>query len=209
MKHAVSAILVLGLMSHSSPSYAQREDRREVAYRALTQDEFARSITMNDDPLNPDIRIDTRQGYRDYQFSFGPREDQFLRASILRTSGEIISQAYVTAEANTSAALQPTTASFEHTLSARPVTRVALDVRACGRSGCIYYEEMVFELPPDDIEALIGAMVERGDAFVRFRIHGQSGRQRDGRFHVSELRAFLAALEPYVLQPTPAPTSGD
>lgn len=182
------ALSAIALASACATSQTPAE--REAQFIELSPAHFTEQLEVVDDPLNHDIRINTRPGWRDYQFSFGPRNDQFLRASLSRNGSVSILQAYVTAEANTSSALQPVSVNFEHTIELRDVDRVDLDVRSCSSSGCLYYEQMVFDLTLAEIDQLIAGIEARSDRVVRFRIQGLSGRQHDGRFHVSELRAF-------------------
>jgi len=193
--HAKTALLSSILtIATSGCATTQSPEERELEFLALSPAHFTQSLSVTDDPLNPDVRINTRAGWRDYQFSFGPRDDQFLRASLPRNEGIAVLQAYVTAEANTTSALQPVSVNFEHSVEARDVDRVNLDVRSCSRNSCIYYEEMVFDLTLAEINQLITGIEDRSHPVVRFRIQGLSGRQRDGRFHISELRAFRDAV---------------
>ena len=189
---ALAGLAVAGCATSQTP------EEREASFLGLTQGHFAETVAVIDDPLNSSIRINTRAGYRDYQFSFGPRDDQFLRAYVPRGEGPLSLQGYVTSEINAHSALQPTNVNFEHTLALRDVTRVNLDVRFCGGSGCLYYEEMVFDITAGELEELISEMERRQELFVRFRIQGLSGLQRDGRFHVSELKAFQTAFQQHM-----------
>ena len=65
----------------------------------------------------------------------------------------------------------------------------------CSYGTCIHYEDMVFEFSPDELNAVIAAMEERGERVLNFRIKGQSGRDRNGRFHINELKAFQEAVK--------------
>ena len=186
----------LALMSLRACAIAPTLEEREAAFLALPQSQFQSAMVVEDDPLDPNVTIHTRGGYRDYVFDFGAREDQFLRALAFRESGKLTLQAYVTSEINGSW-LTPVSASFPHTLSTRRVDRLHFDVN-CATYGCRHYEEMVFEFTPDELDDVIAATEARGETVFAFRIKGQSGIDRDGRFHINELKAFHEAIEPYV-----------
>ena len=172
-------------------------EEREAAYLGLSEAHWQSTLNRVDDPLNPTIEIDTRAGYRDYPFSFGPKDDQFLRARVPRNESTILLQGYVTSEIRGNW-LMPQSVGFADVIPSRGVSRVSFDVYGCGggiAGDCLYYEEMVFDLSLEDLDALIEHAEKSSERFVRFRVQGQSGIDRDGRFHLNELKAMREALE--------------
>lgn len=169
-------------------------EEQEAAYLAMTQEAFASGLTVIDDPLNPSVEINTQGAYRDYKFSFGPHEDQFLRGYQFRDTGHVALQAYVTSDIN-GTWLHPVSVSFLHTLSTRDVERIGFDANRCTTYGCMHKEDMYFLFSTDELDQVIEAMETRGETTFAFRIQGQSGIDRDGRFHINELRAFREAVK--------------
>ena len=90
-------------------------EEREQAYLALTDQHFVDTLNVVDDPLNPSVEIDTRAGHRDYIFSWGLKNDQFLRANIFRETGNISIQGYVLVE-TTGDFLRGQQVRFEHSI---------------------------------------------------------------------------------------------
>lgn len=96
MKHtAVALAALVALTSVAGCAITPTLEEREQSFQALSLDHFRNGIDFVDDPLNPTINLNTRPGYQDYQFSFGPREDQFLRAMKFRETGDISLQGAV------------------------------------------------------------------------------------------------------------------
>tara|TARA_R110002072_G_scaffold20532_3_gene74304 strand:- start:355 stop:969 length:615 start_codon:yes stop_codon:yes gene_type:complete len=168
-------------------------EEREQSYLSLSEDHFRSTLNVVDDPLNPSINISTRESYQDYQFSFGPKDDQFLRGMKFRDTGKVVLQGYVTSDIN-GIWLSPVSITFEHTLSTRPVDRIGFDANRCSSYGCMHYEEMVFALTLEELDVVIAALEQRGETTLKFRIKGQNGVDRDGRFHANELKAFRGAV---------------
>ena len=167
-------------------------DEREDAYLALTTAHFTETLSIVDDPLNPTIEMDTMAGHRDYIFSWGLKNDQFLRANIIRESGEAIIQGYVLVE-TTGGFLGGSTITFAHSIDSRMVDRINFDVN-CNSATCVHTEHLVFDLALDEIAAAIAEADRREELTLPFRVKGQSGQDRDGRFHVNEMRAFRDAV---------------
>ena len=184
------------LLGLSACAIAPTPQEREAAFLALPLSHFQNNMYIKDDPLDPNITIHTRLGYRDYVFDFGAKEDQFLRALVFREDGKVALQAYVTSDTSGSW-LHPVSVSFPHTLSTRRVDRLHFDVN-CATYGCRHYEEMVFEFTPEELDDVIKAMDARKELVFAFRIKGQSGIDRDGRFHISELEAFREVVASYL-----------
>lgn len=53
---------------------------------------------------------------------------------------------------------------------------------------------MVFEFTPEELDQVIADMEPKGETVFAFRIQSQSGVDRDGRFHINELKAFRDAV---------------
>lgn len=179
----------------SACAVAPTLEEREQAYLALTDQHFEDTLNVVDDPLNPSVEIDTRAGHRDYIFSWGLRNDQFLRANIFRETGNISIQGYVLVE-TTGDFLRGQQVRFAHSISDRPVDRIAFDVN-CNAASCIHREDIVFSLTQEELEAAVLEAEARGEQTLIFRIQGQSGQDRDGRFHIGEVKALLGAFEEY------------
>lgn len=177
----------------SACAVAPTLEEREQVYLALSDQHFEDTLIIVDDPLNPSIEIDTEQGHRDYIFSWGLKNDQFLRANIIRDSDTVLIQGYVIVE-TTGDFLQGTSVSFAHSIDRRDVDRINFDVN-CNSATCVHREDVVFEFTPDELQAAITEAERRGEKTLIFRIQGQSGQDRDGRFHVGEVKALLAAIE--------------
>lgn len=188
---AIAAITVLTMVSGCASIPTPEE--RDGAFLMMSQADFAKGVSVVDDPLNPSIEISTKDAWRDYQFSFGPHEDQFLRGYKFRDTGNIALQGYVTSDRN-GTWLRPMSVTFAHTLSTRDVDRISFDVRGCSRYGCMHREDMVFLFSPEELDEVISALEARSEALFVFRIQGQSGVDRDGQFHVNELKAFREAV---------------
>ena len=169
-------------------------EERENAFLTMTEPHFAAGVSVVDDPLNPSIEINTRGSYQDFQFVWGPQEDQFLRGYKFRETGHVAVQGYVTSDIN-GTWLHPVSVTFQHTLSTRPVDRVSFDANRCSSYGCMHREDMVFEFTPEELDQVIADMKAKGETVFAFRIQGQSGVDRDGRFHVNELKAFRDAVK--------------
>lgn len=189
-----TALALFAAISVAGCAITPTLEEREQSFQALSLDHFRSGIDFLDDPLTPTINLNTRPGYQDYQFSCRPREDQFLRAMKFRESGNITLQAYVTSDRN-SQWLMPTSVTFPHTLSTRKVDRIGSDVSRCTSYGCMTSEEMIFEITPEELDAVISAMEARNERVLDFRIKGQTGVDRDGRFHINELKAFREAVK--------------
>jgi hypothetical protein len=168
-------------------------EERENTFLAMTEPDLAAGVSVVDDSLNPSIEINTRGAYQDFQFIWGPQEDQFLRGYKFRDTGRVVLQGYVTSEIN-GTWLHPVSATFQHTLSTRPVERVSFDANRCSSYGCMHREDMVFEFTPEELDQVIADMEAKGETIFAFRIQGQSGVDRDGRFHINELKAFRDAV---------------
>lgn len=188
------ALAIVPLLMATSCAAVPTAAEQEAAFLALTEAHFRDTITIEDDPLDPNITIDTHLGYQQTAL-FAPKQDQFLRGLAFRENGLLILQAYVTSDTRGSW-LFPTQASFAHTLSLRPVTTVHSDVD-CGYTPCRHYEHVVFEFTPEELDAVIAEIEVRGEQTLAYRILGQSGLDRDGLFHVNELKAFREATMPY------------
>lgn len=167
-------------------------EEREQAYLSLSDRHFEDTINVVDDPLNPSVEIDTRAGHRDYVFSWGLRNDQFLRANIFRETGNISIQGYVLVQ-TTGDFLRGRQVRFEHSIDDRPVDRIDFDVN-CNAASCVHSEDIVFSLTREELEAAVSEAEARGQQTLIFRIQGQSGQDRDGRFHVGEVKALLGAV---------------
>lgn len=163
-------------------------EERENTFLTMTEPDFSVGVSVVDDPLNPSIEINTRGTYRDFQFSWSPLEDQFLRGYKFRETGQAALQGYV------GTWLHPVSVTFQHTLSTRPVERVSFDANRCSSYGCMHREDMVFEFTPEELDQVIADMEAKGEKVFAFRIRGQSGVDRDGRFHLNELKAFRTAV---------------
>mgnify|MGYP003637396249 CR=1 FL=1 len=168
-------------------------EERENAFLTMTEPDFTAGVSVVDDPLNPSIEINTRGSYQDFQFVWGPQEDQFLRGYKFRETGHVALQGYVTSDIN-GTWLHPVSVTFRHTLSARPVDRISFDANRCSSYGCMHREDMVFEFTPEELDQVIADMEAKDETAFAFRIQGQSGVDRDGRFHLNELKAFRIAV---------------
>lgn len=166
-------------------------EERQAAFRALPQSYFQDRIVVEDDPLNPSIRINTRNSFHDLSVS----NDQFLRASIMRGSGTLLLQVYVTTR-TLDGWFQPSRVTFLHTLSDRSVRRLAFDVN-CQNLGCRHYEDMAFDISAAELDGMIEALEAKGETAFVFRVHGRSGLHHDGVFHINELKAFRDVIAPY------------
>lgn len=167
-------------------------EEREQVYLALGDLHFEDTLIIVDDPLNPSIEIDTEQGHRDYIFSWGLKNDQFLRANIIRDRGTVLIQGYVIVE-TTGEFLRGTSVSFTHSIDRRDVDRISFDVN-CNAATCVHREDIVFDLTADELRAAIIEAERLGEKTLIFRIQGQSGQDRDGRFHIGEMKALLRAI---------------
>lgn len=190
----VQTLLISGALlgAVTACAVAPTLEEREQVYLALSDQHFEDTLNVVDDPLNPSIEIDTRAGHRDYIFSWGLKNDQFLRADIFRETGNISIQGYVLVE-TTGDFLRGQQVRFEHSASDRPVDRIAFDVN-CNAASCVHHEDIVFSLTQEELEAAVSEAEARGEQTLVFRIQGQSGQDRDGRFHVGELKALLGAI---------------
>ncbi|MEM1154564.1 MAG: hypothetical protein AAGI44_10505 [Pseudomonadota bacterium] len=168
-------------------------EEREASYVALSEQHFTDTLNIVDDPLNPSIEIDTRAGHRDYVFSWELQNDQFLRAFVARESGSVSLQAYVRTQIP-GVFLRGTSVTFAHTMETRAVDRIGFDAN-CSGGRCINSEDVVFSITVDELSAAVEEAERRAERTLVFRIQGQSGRDRDGRFHIEEARAMLSALE--------------
>jgi len=74
------------------------------------------------------------------------------------------------------------------------VDRISFDVN-CNAASCVHREDIVFELTANELRAAIGEAERRDEKTLIFRIQGQSGQDRDGRLHIGEVKALLAAIE--------------
>ncbi|MCR9224353.1 MAG: hypothetical protein NXH70_09800 [Hyphomonas sp.] len=181
---------LVGLMS--ACAVAPTLEEREQIYLALSDQHFEETLNAVDDPLNPSIEIDTERGHRDYIFSWGLKNDQFLRANIIRESGTVLIQGYVLVE-TTGDFLRGTSVSFAHSIDRRDVDRIGFDV-SCNASVCVHREDVVFELTREELQTAVTEAERLGERTLVFRIQGQSGQDRDGRFHVGEVKALLGAV---------------
>lgn len=187
MKTIVWSGVMLGAVA--ACAVAPTLEEREQVYLALSDQHFQDTLNVVDDPLNPSIEIDTRAGHRDYIFSWGLKNDQFLRADIFRETGNISIQGYVLVE-TTGDFLRGQQVRFEHSISDRSVDRIGFDVN-CNAASCVHREDIVFSLTQDELEAAVTEAEVRSEQTLIFRIQGQSGQDRDGRFHVGEVKALL------------------
>lgn len=185
------SITVLAIVS--ACAVAPTLEEREQVYLALSDQHFEDTLIIVDDPLNPSIEIDTERGHRDYIFSWGLKNDQFLRANIIRDSGTILIQGYVIVE-TTDDFLRGTSVSFAHSIDRRDVDRIGFDVN-CNAASCVHKEDIVFEFTADELQAAIDEAERRNEKTLMFRIQGQSGQDRDGRFHIGEVKALLQAIQ--------------
>jgi len=169
-------------------------EERETAFLTRTTPDFAAGIKVIDDPLNPTIEINTIAAYQDYQFSWGPQEDQFLRAYKFRDTGNVTLQGYVVSDIH-GTWLHPISVTFQDTLSTRQVDRINYEAHHCSAQGCMHREDIVFEFTTEELDQVIADMEVKGDTVFVFRIQGRSGVDRDGRFHINELKAFRDAVK--------------
>ncbi|MBB35451.1 MAG: hypothetical protein CME88_05950 [Hirschia sp.] len=196
MNLSIKTIILAGLVSVSTACAGiSTPSQREETYLSLDVAFFLQNLEVVDDPLNPTIELNTRAAVLDHRLTPDATGDQFLRANIHRESGDILLQGYVTNK-STAGWLKPTMVVFEHSLSSRDVVRVATDVD-CSQYGCMHYEDMVFSITPEELDTTIAETEAQGARFIRFRIQGQSGVDRDGRFHVAEMAAMRSVLAEY------------
>lgn len=186
--------MITGAMSLalSSCAITPTQEEHDASFQRLTIQDFSSSILIEDDPLEPAIRISTQNGFQDYLNIFMPKNDQFLRGMKFRDSGNIVLQGYVTNE-DYSDWFQPYQITFLHGLTDRSVERVHFDAR-CSSVGCSHFEDAVFNFTLEELNTVIDGLEKLGVTQLEFRIHGRSGRNRDGRFHLSELIAFRDAV---------------
>lgn len=190
MRRAHPVILSISLLALvGACAVAPTLEERETSYLELSDQHFVDTLSVVDDPLNHSIEINTRAGHRDYIFSWGLRNDQFLRANIFRESGNVSIQGYVQVQ-TTGDFLRGSTVTFAHTIGTRAVERIGFDVD-CNTASCIHSEDVVFNLTADELEDAISEAERRGERTLDFRIQGQSGQDRDGRFHIGEVKALL------------------
>ena len=166
----------------------------EANFMALEGAHFFESLNIVDDPLNPSVEIDTRGAHRDYQYDFDLQNDQFLRTNIFRETGNIAIQGYVISE-SLEDWLSPTQVTFSTGLKTRSVDRLDFDVNCNSFGGCRHTEVMVFNISQAELRQTILELETSGDVILSFRIQGQKGWDRDGRFHIGELKAMLEAVE--------------
>jgi len=193
LKHflmAVVAIPLTGACAAAPPTSA----KWEANFLALTDEHFSETVDIVDDPLNPSIEINTRAAHRDYQYALDLQNDQFLRANIFRKTGTVVIQGYVVSESYDDF-LAPTTISFSTGMETKTVDRLGFDVKCNSFGACRHIEDMVFQIGQEELENTITAMEESGEAVLGFRVQGQKGWDRDGRFHIGEMRAMLEAVK--------------
>lgn len=189
------------LLGAASCAIAPTIEERETAYLALGADHFKETLEIIDDPLNPSIELNTKAAYMDQIFGFALKNDQFLRANIVRADGSVGLQGYVMNE-STADWLRGSSVRFAHTLKDRLVTRVHFDAQ-CPGGHCRYREDFVFSLKAEELRAAIAEAKSRGEQTLIFRIQGQGGVDRDGRFHIGEAAALLDAIEVYTVAEMP------
>ena len=195
LKHVLMTILAVpltGACATAPPTSA----KWEAAFLALSDEHFLETLDSLDDPLNPSIEINTHAAHRDYQYALDLKNDQFLRANIFRETGTIVIQAYVVSESYDDF-LAPTSVSFSHGLMTRNVDRLDFDVNCNSFGACRHIEPMVFQISPDELSNTIAAMEASGELVLSFRIQGRKGWDRDGRFHIGEMKALLGAVQTY------------
>lgn len=192
MRHNKTLIAAALLGLTTACTVAPTLEEREQTYLALSDQHFEETLSIVDDPLNPTIEINTRAGHRDFIFAWGLKNDQYLRANIFRDTGIISIQGYVIVE-TTGGFLRGQRVRFEHSIEDRAVDRVAFDAN-CASISCVHREDLVFTLTLEELRAAVSEAEARGSKTLMFRIQGQSGQDRDGRFHIGEVKALITEL---------------
>ena len=199
-RFAIVAGMLIAL--HPVPASAQddRLGRNRERLLRMTAEDFAQSITIDDDDLDLFATIDTSEGFQSRGGFFSrERTDNFLRAIVNKQTGEA---SYVLYQTITYSAARNGWRHYEWAnfqspegLSTAALNSVTRDVVSCLSADlCAYREDFVLPLSEELVRWIATRQI---DALWRFKFIGSGGEDWEDQLAPAEAAGLVQAVDNY------------
>ena len=162
-------------------------------YSELPVSHFVDKMNVKDDALETEAVFNTRTGSRPnpsrdpYLSLISNRNDEFMRAIVPKSGGDIIYQMYFSLQADDWR--QPYQINFGEPLGSKAIKRIAIDANCTGGS-CTNFEDATVTLTSAELDQMIAHLEANNLPLLRFRVKSQSDRDYDSAFSKAELQAI-------------------
>lgn len=201
-----SAVLATAAHAQTKEERIEPSRGQMAKLQALTPEQVATQVTINDDDLEPIATLTTERVYRSNGgFTDPVRSDNFLRAFIDKRTGTVRYQFYQSVTCNF-IRRNFTTANYATPSGpiGVPLVSIANEVVVCPAGGCTYREVVGFDMSPELLVSIAASYAPGASPLWRVRFKAQNGVDWEDRMAPAEAAGLLLAVKAYQAKLSPA-----
>ena len=195
-----SMMLPAAAQERSSDEINVLSDRQMRRQHAITPEQVANDIDIDDDDLEAVATLTTREAWTARGgFTDPVRSDNMLRAFVTKSTGRVRYQLYHEITYSTDWRRFET---VNYLVDGAPVTAeltpIASDVVTCEYGACVHRELVAFDIPVELLEEIAALYQPGASPQWRYRLKARSGIDWDDHIPPAEAAGILLAVERFL-----------